>query len=325
MAMTLISRRLRALLPLVCLAAACGASDRILVLRAEGPDFKGTMEGLKGELGPGFEFEEKIVGPGFGTREAASLVAARRPKAIVLMDNQAIRIHAGAQKVWSDSVPYPPAIALMAVRVDKAIAGLRNTTGIIYEVPAVTIFVNLRSLSEEPVRKVGVITRPYMADFVRESAAWCERERIVLVPHEVPEDRKNVARAVREGIRRLRDRENVDALWILNDNHFLTAEIIREGWIPALERFRKPVLVGVENLVAAGTRFGTYAVLPDHYGLGAQAAGMIVRLKEDGWRMDGSSKVEHPLAVLKVLNLEQARNGMRIRRESLLEVDKVIK
>lgn len=323
--MTFFRLRMRALASLLCLAASCGASDRILVLRAEGPDFKETGEGLVRELGPGFVFEEKIVGKGFGPREAKSLIAARSPKAIVLMDNEAILIHAGAQKLWNDSLPYPPAIALMAVRVDKAIAGIPNTSGIFYEVPGVTILMNLRSLSQEPVRKVGVIARPYMADFVRESAAWCERESIQLVAHEVPEDRKNKARAVREGIRRLRDRENVDALWILNDNHFLTAEIIREGWIPALERFRKPVLVGVENLVSAGSHFGAYAVLPDHYGLGAQAAGMIVRLKEDGWRMDATTRIEHPLAVLKVLNLERARNSMRIRKESLLEVDKVIK
>src|SRR5690606_5754759 len=285
----------------------------ILVLREGGSDFRETMEGLVRELGPEFAFEEKIVEGGFGPREAVSLIAAHRPRAMVLMDNEAIRIHAAAQKLWNDSVvPYPPAIALMAVRVDKAIAGVRNTSGIFYEVPGLTIFLNLRALSKAPIHKVGVIARPYMADFVRESAAWCERESIRLVSHEIPDGRKNVARAVREGIRRLRDREKVDALWILNDNYFLTAEIIREGWIPALERFRKPVLVGVENFVSPGSRFGAYAVLPDHYGLGAQAAGMIVRLKEDGWRMGRKAKVEHPLAVHKVLNLESARKSMRI-------------
>lgn len=317
--------RLASLLLPVCLALSAGAEDRILVLRADGPNFKETMNGLSRELGSDVRIEDRIVGPGFGSGELARLIAKTRPHALVLMDNEAIRLHAGAQRLWGDSVPYPPAIALMAVRVDKAIAGLGNSSGIFYEVPGMTTFVNLRSLASEPVRKVGVIMRPYMADFVRESAKWCRMENIELIAYEVSEDRKDVARAVRSGVRRLRDRDGVDALWILNDNFFLTKEIISGGWLPALERFRKPVLVGVENLVSSGSGFGTYAVLPDHYGLGAQAAGMVLRLKEDGWMMEALTSVEQPLAVIKILNLKQARKSLNIKDASLMEVDKVIR
>ncbi|MEO6097029.1 MAG: hypothetical protein ABIW76_15655, partial [Fibrobacteria bacterium] len=198
-------------------------------------------------------------------------------------------------------------------------------TGIFYEVPGVTILVNLRSLVKGPVRKVGVIARPSMADFVRENAKWCAYENIELVPYLVSEDRMDVARAVRTGVRRLRDREKVDALWILNDNFFLTPEIIGGGWLPALARFKKPVLVGVENFVSERSHFGTFAILPDHYALGVQTAGLILRLKENGWKLDETLRVEQPLAVYKILNLEQARKYATVRDSALKEVDKVIK
>ncbi len=315
----------------VCLAAPALTAeapfvpaDRILIVRAEGVHFQETTHALEQELGAEFQCEERVLGGDAEPEALAAVVIKSRPKAVILMDNDAIKLYAAVQKDWRDSLPYPPSISLMAVRVDKAIADLRRAAGIFYEVPGVTILVNLRSLVAEPVRRVGVIMRPSMADFVRENAKWCKNENIDLIPFEVPEDRKDVARAVRTGVRRLRDREKVDALWILNDNFFLTPEIIGVGWLPALDRFRKPVLVGVENFVTAHSRFGTFAILPDHYGLGVQAAGMILRLKEDGWEWRGPIKVEQPLAVLKILNLEQAGKSVRVNRAALVEVDKVI-
>ena len=302
--------------------------DRIMIIRAEGANFQETVNGLEKELGPEFEFEERVMGAGSPISTAAQLasaIVASRPRALVLMDNEAIALYGAVQGQWKDSVPFPPSISMMAIRVDKAIGKLRRAAGIFYEVPGVTILVNLRSLVEGPVRKVGVIVRPSMMDFVRENAKWCKYENIELVPFEVAEERLDVARAVRTGVRRLRDKEKVDALWILNDNYFLSRETIGGGWLPALERFHKPVLVGVENFVSLRSRFGTFAILPDHYGLGVQAAGMILRLRDDEWEMEGPPKVEQPLAVYKVLNLEQARKSARVREATLVEVDKVLR
>jgi hypothetical protein len=303
------------------------APDRIMVLRADGPNFQETVKGLTFELGADFVCEERIIGQGAApaAEQVAAAIAASRPRALVLMDNDAIRLYASVQKQWRDSVPFPPSISLMAIRVDREIGKLKRATGIFYEVPGVTVLMNLRSLVTGPVRKVGVIVRPSMADFVRENAKWCAIENIELVPFVVSEDRMDVARAVRTGVRRLRDREKVDALWILNDNFFLTPGIIGGGWLPALARFKKPVLVGVENFVSERSRFGTFAILPDHYGLGVQTAGLILRLKENGWALDGDLRVEQPLAVYKVLNLEQARKSATVRDSALVEVDKVIR
>ncbi|MEO6098031.1 MAG: hypothetical protein ABIW76_21155, partial [Fibrobacteria bacterium] len=169
------------------------APDRIMVLRADGPTFHETVKGLMHELGSDFTCEEMFFRPGAapavlpegkpagalvgksseGIATAEQLEAAistSRPRALVLMDNDAIRLYASVQRQWRDSVPFPPSISLMAVRVDREIAKLQRATGIFYEVPGVTILVNLRSLVTGPVRKVGVIVRPSMADFVRENA-----------------------------------------------------------------------------------------------------------------------------------------------------------
>lgn len=302
--------------------------ESVLVVRPAGPRFEEAMQGLRSELGAELPAAEKVIGAGGTALSAAQLseiVIKSRPRAVVLMDNEAIGLYAAVQAAWRDSTPYPLAVALMAVRVDRAVAGLKRATGIAYEVPGVTTFVNLRSLVAEPVRKVGVITRPGMEDFVRANAKWCAAENIELVPYVVPEGRRDVAKAVRDGVRGLGRRQGVDALWVLNDNYFLTPEIIAQGWLPALERFEKPVLVGVENFVSAKARFGTFAVLPDPYGLGAQAAGVVHAFREDGWVTSEAPAVEQPLAVYKLLNLRLARKYSRLHEQRLMEIDKVVK
>jgi hypothetical protein len=164
-----------------------------------------------------------------------------------------------------------------------------------------------------------------MADFVSESARWCAAENIELVPFLIPEQGADVAKAVRTGVRRLWRKDDVDALWVLNDNFYLTPGIIAEGWLPALERFEKPVLVGVENFVSSGIKFGTFAVLPDHYGLGAQAAGLLMRLQEDNWEAEAKPVMRQPLAITKLLNLKLARKYSRINEDRLMEIDRVVK
>lgn len=298
--------------------------DRVLVLRAEGSMFEEALGGLVGELEGELALEVRLIAHGTKIRTIDSVVKALRPRAVVLMDNEAIRLYAAVQAAWKDATPFPPAVALMAVRVDKAMTGMKRVTGISYEVPGVTTMVNLRSLIQDPVRRVGVIHRGAMADFVKDQAAWCASERIELVPYLIPDGSPDVAKAVRTGVRRLWRKEGVDALWVLNDNFHLTPEIIREGWLPALERFEKPVVVGVENFVSPAAKFGTFAVLPDPYGLGAQAAGLLLRLQEDGWEADETPSLRQPLAITKLLNLRLLRKYSRIHEDRLLEIDRVV-
>jgi hypothetical protein len=301
------------------------AAENVLVLRPSGPSFEETTKGLIHELGSDFLCREWIMDPTLGERELIADLKKSRPTVLVLMDNHAIQLYAQVQKIWKDTVPFPPSISLMAVRVDQALKGMERAIGISYEVPAITSMMSLRSLVVDPILKVGVIVRPSMKDFINENAKWCKPENIELVGFEVSEDQRDIALAVRTGVRRLRNQEHVDALWIPNDNFFLTPEIIDGGWLPALERFRKPVLVGVENLISTKIRFGIFATLPDHYGLGVQTAGMIIRLKEENWVISGPAKVEPPLAVYKILNLPQARKVSEIKEAALVEIDKVLR
>lgn len=304
------------------LASHAGAKDCVLVLRPEGPNFLEAVKGLRSELGTELDVEDAPLKQAGAAEEAA---AAKRvhPKAVVLMDNGIIEAWRNVEEKWNDTVAAPPAIAMMAVRVDRTLSGLKNVEGISYEVPGLTIMLLLRSLMEEPVQRVGVVHTAAMTDFVAGAAKWLESEKITLVPIVVGSG-GDAAKDVRKAIWQFQNKESVDALWILNDNQYLNMEVVRKGWLPALADFRAPVVVGVENLVTPRIRFGTFAVLPDHYGLGVQAAGLILNLEADGWRMQKPGSVEPPMAVHKILNVKAARERFRMRAEVLEQMDKLL-
>jgi hypothetical protein len=90
------------------------AQDHVLALRAEGEKFREAMNGLVAELGGELAVAEMMMKPGTGAAEVAAAVTSRRARAVVLMDNEAIRLYAAVQKAWKDSAPPPPAVALSA-------------------------------------------------------------------------------------------------------------------------------------------------------------------------------------------------------------------
>ncbi len=292
----------------------------ILVIRPDGPKFEETLKGLRQELGAGFQVMDKVHDPKSTASALIKDLRTYRPLAVVLMDNGPISLYGAAQREWTDSIAMPPSICLMAVRVDRAMEGLQRSMGIFYEVPAVITMMNLRNIMKAPLRRVGVVHRHSMDGFIRRQAELCESENIELVQYQISDSTRDVVGAVRAGLHHLTRRENVDAIWIPNDNFYLTPEIIERAWLPGLERYRKPVVVGVENLVSPVIKFGTFAVLPDHYGLGAQAAGLILEGQDDAWDFEAGT-VHHSLAVHKILNIDLTLRYMRINKDRLNEID----
>jgi putative ABC transport system substrate-binding protein len=95
-------------------------------------------------------------------------------------------------------------------------------------------------------------------------------------------------------------------------------------WIPCVRKYKIPIVVGVEVLVRPKLNFGTFAVLPDHVSLGIQAAEMVFDLMDNNWEIN-KSRVDPPLAVYKIINLQQAEKYFTVTEENLKSVDKILK
>ena len=98
---------------------------------------------------------------------------------------------------------------MMARFYVNLVSGVVNGTGINYEIAAITCFVSLRNILNQPIRKVGVIHRDAFDDFIGEQKAMAAQEKIELVTRRL--STKNVKSSLKKTIKSLVDGDD-DAL-----------------------------------------------------------------------------------------------------------------
>ncbi len=296
-----------------------GSAPTVVVFMPRTTQALEVWTGLRDELSKDF----RIVAVEVRGRDLAALAEGlrrHRPSAIVLMNNPTLAAYREFQR-RSAKQRFPPALVVMtSFFVEQPRA--TSTTGISYEVPLITVVTNLRRLMADPIRRIGIVTRSTLRDFVEKQVALAAREHILAVTEEVSVQPN--AAEVKRALRRLK--EHCDAVWVLNDDQLLTPRLITDGWLPGMnERPWVPAIVGAASLVVPATGFGTFAVLPDHTALGTQAANMILELADNEWVLPADMDVELPLSTVSTIDLVQARERFVLRPEALHMVDRVLR
>ncbi|HMA65169.1 MAG: hypothetical protein ACM31E_07965 [Fibrobacterota bacterium] len=309
---------------IILAVSAISAKDVILVIRKDGNDFIDAMKGMQVELRNDFEIKDKVINKKTDVVEIVSEINTTNPRLVVLMDNTSIALFKRYQQGLKENDPLVPSVSIMGVLVGDAIASLKNASGISYEIPIVTSIVSLRSILKSPMRKVGIIHREYLNEFLEQNRKFCEMEGIEIIDIALPNKSNKYKTLLRNGLKDLIGEKKVDVLWVPNDNEFLQPDIIQDVWVPTAKKFKIPVVVGVEVLVKPQLDFGTFAVLPDHISLGSQVAEMIYDISDNDWTCK-SNKVDPPLAVYKIINVLQAKRNFNVRDEDLGSVDKKVK
>lgn len=288
------------------------------------PDTLQTREvwqGLSDELHEDFNLVPVVVPEGSSADVLARAINEHRPVCVVLMNNPTLAAYRSYQAGAPKGEVFPPAVIVMASFLEQQYRSIHNATGISYELPAVTVFSNLRGLLTAPIRRVGTIHRPGFGDFVQRQAELAASENITLVGVEVGASPR--ALELKWAIRELRSQ--VDAIWIQNDNVLLTPELISRAWIAELHRRpRLPTIVGAAPLVSVEHSFGTFAMLPDHTALGVQTAGLVFDLAEAEWQL-AEHGVQLPLSTVTVMDLQQAQEFFELAPGALARVDRVLR
>ena len=78
------------------------------------------------------------------------------------------------------------------------------------------------------------------------------------------------------------------------------------------------------SLVQSKFKFGSYAIVPDHYALGVQGASIIAEIMEEDWQLE-TPDVQQPISVKKLLN-QTIFDSKKInyKEAKLAEIDEVI-
>jgi hypothetical protein len=292
----------------------------ILVCMPETPQTQEVWMGLSDEVAS----EYRLVAIRVEGRGGASLIAQgirrHRPSAVVLMNNPT----AAAYREYlaqPGAVRTLPAVVVMTSFLESQQLRALGAVGISYEVPLITVVTNLRRIVASPVDRVGIVYRVPLQGFVQRQRRLAKREQIYVVEQPVCADpnASDLKRAIRLA------KQQSDAIWILNDDRLLTAELISEGWLPGLnERPWRPAIVGAASLVSAAQSFGTFAVLPDHRELGTQTANLLFEIGDDGWALPAGANAQLPLSTITTVDVVQARERFALRRDAFAKVDRTI-
>jgi hypothetical protein len=291
----------------------------VLVAMPDSASFRTVRRALVDEIKKDFDVATQIVDSHTSPATFGAQLDSVHPTCLVLMDNPTVKLYRAYQKVHQG--PALPAVVVMSSFLDELRADLPNTSGVAYEVPGVTAFVNLRSVIERPVSRVGVVHRPSFRRFVERQKILAAKEQITIVPVEVPSEA--TSSDVRGALRSFHGAGQIDALWVLNDNLLLRdGGFLETVWRPEIASLGVPVVVGVPTLVSAQARFGSFAVLPDLEPMGVQAANVLYEISENDWRA-GEHPVELPVSTVTVVNMHQAKQ-FGLREGAARRIDKVI-
>jgi hypothetical protein len=296
--------------------------ESLLIIRVAGKNFEQVVLGLSEELSEEFFLHELIVDKSTKPQQIAPKMTEVSPKIVILMDNISINLYQAYQKDLPPSVTITPSVSVMASFMDIAIRGMRNAKGIFYEVPLVTSVVSLRAiLSDQSFAKVGVIHRKFMTPAIKLNQKYSAKEDVELINYPIS-NQGDIESELKTALHQLE--KQVDALWIPNDNKLVNAELLQSVWLFFAKEFQKPIITGVESLVAPKFNFGTFAVIPDPIRLGNQTAELVFEAMDNDWQVE-TGKVIPPLSVYKIINLEQAEQLFQVDKEKLQNmVDKVL-
>ena len=291
----------------------------ILVLAPKTDATEEIINELTNQVPKAYKLIKKIVSKQSTSADIEQLIEKHSPKAIVVLNNATVQLYREYQKS-SKKVRHPAAVMALTSFLDFEVKGVKNATGIYYEIPAVLSFVNFRSLVNEPMKRFGVIYRERFESIVERDRVFAKDEGIEIIGVKIKSDEANVHRSVKRGIKKLIYEDGIDALWVLNDNKLLKKDLLLAAWYPSLQKCNKPVIVGVPSLISEKFEFGTFAVLPDHVSMGAQLAGLLMELEEAGWNTE-DFPLHQPQSVQKVLNYKLASKVGTVRAEVLQELD----
>lgn len=310
------------LLVLILVNTQLAMANTALVLRAPGNDFSEVVNGMSDDLEGDIRFSELVVNADTRVGDVATQIKKQQPKVIVLIGNSSVNLYTKYQQAFPEQ-KFPPSIALAALFVDKFIPFIKNATGIRYEIPLVTSVVNMRLLMKKQIKKVGVVYRSWMQDIFDENVAYCQAEGIELIGGKLPNKDRNMNRKIKHQLQELIDQE-VDVIWLLNDNQLINQKALKKVWLPLIKRSKMPVIVGIKSLLATKLNLGSFAIVPDHYGLGVQASSVLLEIMENNWSIVDQS-IEHPLSVKQIVNVTILnKRSIQYKKSLLSQVDDVI-
>lgn len=295
-----------------------------LVLHSSAQEFDEIMTGMKDDLEGDISFHAFEISRKTPLKMLEKKIEHLKPHIFIIIGNRPTNLYTSLQKQHPDML-FPPAIILATLYVDKLIQGrINNAIGISHEIPAVTSMTTLRPLLHGDIQRVGVLHGDWMKDTINENKRLLEREGIHLISFSIPNDTLRLEKKIKQGIKFLQ-KQNIDVLWVVNDNTLLKKSAFHKAWRPAISKINIPVAVGTQTLLEPKLQFGTYATVPNYYALGVQTASLILDMRDNNWEAYEPGYIEPIISIKTIVNIQSLEEKrIQYNKKSLLLFDKIV-
>ena len=203
---------------------------KLAVLMPEGDKFNETYEGLFEELEEEYEISKVMLNSEKPEENIAELEKIN-PVGIVLMENKSLKVARKFQKE-SEILKNKPIFPVMALQLEQSIEGLNNVTGIKFEIPAYTIFSNVKYISKKKFKYVLTFYRSSFQPLIDQSKKMLAKENLVLNAICVDCDGENMSpkklsKRLKKLFKKADKKDEADIVWVLADNVLLK---IQSSW-----------------------------------------------------------------------------------------------
>ena len=180
----------------------------------------------------------------------------------------------------------------MALQLESSAQDVKNTCGVKLEVPAFTIFSNLKYISKQPFENILVF---YLKDFdkdIKKAIEMVQKEQLKLnaicvdcgFDGEMSE--KEIAKKMKSEYEKAKDENKADVLWMLGDNRLLAQKSMADFWMPKIWSKKVPTIAPLAEMVdpksPSGKMIGGLMALgADYPELGKQISDQVRRVLED--------------------------------------------
>ncbi len=298
---------------------------KIAILMSKNVEFEDTYSGFAEEVE-----DEFIVSKIYLSDDVDALIKKledMNPDGIVLMENKSIKLAKIFQKK-STILKDKPLFPLMALRVDLAINGLKNVAAIKFEIPAYTIFSNLKYISNNKFKHVFVVYRKSFKELIATSKTMLAKENLILNAYCIDCDSDDLdpiemmTRSVKF-YEQAKSEGKIDIAWMLADNVFLKATL-KGFWLQKIVGNNIAYVAPIDKFVEKDVFGGMIAFNPDYKNLGSQLADKVREVFEDNDGIIEENSVEELISVFSVLNKKRAdKIGWKLKSKNLTRLQKI--
>lgn len=247
---------------------------KIGLLKKNNPEFQQIFNSLHREL---LDFNLIDFDVSKGYKHTYESISKFKPDLLIGFDTIALKYISEIQKIPKfKNTPILAISVYLEWQIERL--GLKNISGISYEVSAYQLLTNFRYLTEKPIHKVLMPYRKsvYNKRYETEKVAL-QKENIQLIPFNVEEKGNSINEihyTLKSKLHHKIITHNVDALWVLPDSAMINYKTLNSIWLPASNK-GIPFLSVLEKFATREFDFCTFINSPDHNSLGVQLSEMV--------------------------------------------------